>query len=734
MKKSSFSLALIALSCVCASAAPVGFDTPEASSFDRQYFKVHTVRPYQGERPMVAADPLFEGSDLQKDLENQRRELTPSKTFTQINGYDYLNGPDGSTWYYTMTTTTTFEPYYDNPPEYWDYLGDYILHSYTFTVYNQYFERVGVVSDNITLDQSNPKIQETRARDVWIDPVVTRRFFNDDDNYEVMIFHAINCTLVDIADTIERQKEGKGISMYAFANRYYQKVYSLGGEMDENTGMSKPIMQIEGRCVDATNAQAETGGEEWYLTFIEDAYPDFWTYRVSPIDNDYVENVKSLVSPLTTYKAKADGSGIEKLFTYGLGNARVPHDTTDGIYLITKVKDGKAYYIYSQYEKPYFVNPLGGALDESATPDNRFMINAYEVAGGEINHIADTYVPVAYPSIAQKLIYAFYSIGGVTYRDDVDISGALGTPQAPAYIVTEEIAEAANLDGGRRAYKVYDSDGKYRHSLALNVMGMSILGTTSDGPLALFVKRNEDTEDFYFEINSLYKNEKIATISQYNNNDPLTASVALYKKPDGDYEYGFLMSYWAATDENGNDHARVQWFKKDGNKDHIDYINLGRGVERAQVNLTNLSVDPYLYDDDAGREYAVLVSRKYGDFNREEFIIVDDSGKWFGQFSADDGKGNPRLFMIVPGFGDSPNRVMMSYDSGTVDIYDLPFSQSDLYDPAGVERIEAAENAEMSPQAGKAVYFNLQGMPVTGPRPGDILIRRAGSGSEKIKF
>ena len=248
MKKSYKALAVALMA--CAGTMTISASTPQGpdmrSPFDRQHFTVHRCRPYTGEKPMVAADPNFQGSDLQKDLE-ARRGLTPSMSFQQVNGYDYLNGPDGSTWYYTMTTTTTFEPYYDNPPEYWDFLGDYRLHSFVFTIYNQYFEKVGSITDEITLDNSNPKIQENGARDIWIDPVVTQHFFNDDDNYEVMVFHAINCNLVDIADTRERYKDGLGISMYSYVNRYYQKVYSIGGEKDENTGFDKCVMQIEGR-------------------------------------------------------------------------------------------------------------------------------------------------------------------------------------------------------------------------------------------------------------------------------------------------------------------------------------------------------------------------------------------------------------------------------------------------------------------------------------------------------
>ena len=699
------------------------------SLYGRQLFKVHTGRQYKGEVPFVN-EGLFQGSDLQKDLIAAKR-ITPDQTFRSVNGVDYMNGPNGTTWFYTMNLTQS-RVLVKTAEENGGYeLWENVISGFTFSIYNEMYERIGSISDEITLDNSDPRVTEKKAIDIWIDPAVSQHFFNSDDNYEVMVFHAINTILEGIKDSEGLNQP----SQYAYVNRYYQKVYSINGEKDEKTGMDKCIKKIEGRCIDATNVKAGQGEEEFYYTFIKDGVPDFWSYRVDPYDDGYVEHVKSLISPLTVYKTTADGNDIEPLLVYELGNARVPHDTTDGIYLITKVQDGKGYFTFSQYEKPLMVNPLGGALDESLTPDNNLVISAYNLSNGEINKISDTKIPCRYfnPSNGEQLMYAFYSIGNVTYRDDVDISGALGTPEAPAYIVTHEECPAADLNSVTSWYEVYDNQGTFKHFIAEDIENMQILGTTEDGPLALFVKLDE-LEQYHFEINSLYKNEIIADIKQSNGGgyEGLTASCALYRPQDGsDYQYAFVMQYWDPTDANGNDYARVQYLTKDGKKDHIDRINLGQGVQMAQIYMVSSVLNPYLYDDDDAMEYAVLVARTYGDTAREEFIIVDDSGKWYGQFSADDGHGSPRLYDIIPGGGDVPNRLMMMYEDGAVDIYNLPFDQSEAYEPSGVGSIfEDAVSGEATTLA-PARYFNLQGIEVKNPAKGEIFIKQQGDKTVK---
>lgn len=702
------------------------------SLYGRQYYKVHTGRQYDGPVPFI--NPVkYEGSDLQQDL--KARGIKPDHTFRGVNGVDFMNGPNGTTWFYTMNLiqeNVLVKSAEEN--------GGFPLYEkrttmFNFNIYNEMYERVGSVSDKIELDNSNPLIEEVRAIDIWIDPAVSRHFFNSDDNYEVMVFHAINIVRHGIKDNSYDENGNEKISLTAgYGNRYYQKVYSIGGEKDPATGMDKAIMKIEGRCVDATNAKSGQDEEEYYYTFILDGVPDFWNYKVDPFDEEYVNHVNSIISPLTTYKRNAAGDGIEVLKKYELGTARVPHDTTDGIYLITKVQDGKAYFIYSQYEKPLMVNPLGGALDESLTPDNNLIISAYSVSNGQMDFISDTYIKCAMPSTDEKLIYAFYSIGNVTYRDDVDISGALGTPDAPAYIVTHEECPAADLNSVTSWYEVYDNEGTFKHYLAQDIENMSILGTTPDGPLALFVKL-DDLEMYHFEINSLYLNKVVADIPQINGGtyEGLTADCALLKGEDGDYKFGFVMQYWAPTDENGNEKARIQWFTKDGKKDHIDYINLGQKVLRAQINMAPVAMNPYLYDDDPEMEYAVLVSREYGEAAREEFIIVDNTGKWYGQFSEDNGYGAPRLYSLIPGGGGQPNRLMMMYETGMVEIYNLPFSQDEAYEPSGVESIFQEGIAGDDANA-PARFYNLQGIEVAHPNHGEIFIKKQGSTTEKIVY
>lgn len=74
----------------------------------------------------------------------------------------------------------------------------------------------------------------------------------------------------------------------------------------------------------------------------------------------------------------------------------VPGDNNDGIYFISKVHGGRPYFIYSQYEKSFLVDPTGFAQDESATPDNNLVIDVYSWPNNyakELTHESTTKIP-----------------------------------------------------------------------------------------------------------------------------------------------------------------------------------------------------------------------------------------------------------------------------------------------------------------------------------------------------
>lgn len=85
----------------------------------------------------------------------------------------YLDGPNNQTWYYTGDYTYT-----DNQ-----------ISGFRFDFYDATFSKIGSVADNIELQED-----ETRVAQVSVGPAITKKFFNYDNNYEVMIDVVTNTT------------------------------------------------------------------------------------------------------------------------------------------------------------------------------------------------------------------------------------------------------------------------------------------------------------------------------------------------------------------------------------------------------------------------------------------------------------------------------------------------------------------------------------------------------------
>ena len=653
---------------------------------------VRPVRPFRGQRPWGSAT-----AELQARLGAQARTRsaaeapTPSVQFEELSNYDFLEGPDGTTWFYTCD--------YDIEQEIiseW-YTEERIV-GYTFTVYDATFSKVGTIKDRVTLQPG-----ETKVAGAVLDPAVSTTFFNDDARPEAMVYLAMNTS-----------------AEYGNEVRYYNKVYTIGGEQDDE-GNDRSIATLVGRCVDVFNAAVATGGEQWFYTFVQDVYPDLDDYAPDQY-LDYLNAIKTQVTVMTRAEGTAEPTVA---FVKDVYQTRYPGDTTDGIYLITKSEQGTAYFVFSQYEKPYFLDPTGFATDENATEDNSLLIEVYRYAAGAMSAVSTTKIPVEILHVVGEVNYTFYSIGSVAWKDDVDMS-VNGTPEAPAFVVTRDVTKASNLEEVASSYDIYSNDGALVHRLVENSDGMAMMATVEGTqPQALFVHADE-TGQYTFRFVDLYSGEAVLTLAQEHGGDPLTAVCQRVATAEGEYAYVFEMQY-DELDAEGNDVKRLAWIGRDGETVRIDKVNMGPGIMASSVNMYAGCLSPTLYDTDEAMEYAVLVKRMQGDgTTRNEFLVVDDSGDWYVRFSADDGKGSPQMFTIVP--AADRNRLQMVYvtDDRTfnIDVYDLPFA-SDDDNPSGIETVEAVTNLA------EAVYYDLNGRRVFAPKAG-LYVRKSADGVQKV--
>ena len=628
----------------------IGANADSRDSFDGRFKKLlsgeFSQREFRGKKPFTVNDKRLELKNLKSEGMQKVMVDEAAQTFDNIPDYDYLVGPDGSTWYYIAEYQSEFIEH----NEYWT---EEVLGGFTFTIFDSKFNEVGKIHDKITVAPN-----ETRCVEVFPDQSLSARFFNTDDKVEIMVFHAMNTP--------------------EYINHYYYKVYSIGGEKDED-GNDKCIGVYEGGCVDATNVGGTGDDENFYFTFV-----------IDPADRQpelkgqaKVDYINSLTYDLTTYKKATADSEPTVLLEKQIYGTRRSGDTTDGMYLVTKAHNGSLYMAFNQYEKPYLIEPIIVNGDERATPNNSFIIETYKVTGDNADLISTTTIPVEDLDVSEKLYYVFYSIGNVGWSTDIDVTHH-GTADAPAFIVQHTVEEVAT-ESGATSYEIYGNDGKLVRTVAEGTENMILF---NDGlgaePHAMFIKQDV-YGDYQFEFRGLYSGEPVASISQRNGGDPLTASVA--RVPFGDtYKYAFELQNYAFDPDVDETLIRVAWFNADGSKDRIDDINMGHNVAYAMVNMDPAGLRPDIYDDDEGMEYAVLVKRSHGVSARNEFIIVDDNQNLYGDFTADDGRGEPFMFTVLPG---KTNRIMMTYaglanNRFNVDLYDLPFLNPSV---SGVEQI-----------------------------------------------
>lgn len=636
--------------------------------------KIKSVRPYRGKK--VWDINAFNTIPGKERVSPKGYAVTdPADQFTDVRLIDYIEGPDGSVWYYTAE--------YDVDRIEWSewYIQESIK-AYSFDIYDSSFNYIGTVKDKVELREG-----ETGVAHAVLDPTVTLNFFNGDDSPEIMVYLATNTEM--------------------FVNNYYNKVYTIGGEKDAE-GNDVPLMTIEGRCVDAFNAAGPGEPENFYLTFVGSESAD------NEDAADFVEFVKSYYQPITTYGKDVDGNGPVEIITKKIFLVCVPGDTTDGIYFISKPMNGKAYIIYSQYEKPYMIDPTGGAENEEPTPDNSLVNELYVIEGNSARLLSTTKIPVVQIESDENLMYSFYSIGSVAWKNDIDMV-VNGTIEAPAYLVARDVMNAATYEEALSSYEIYGNDGKLIKEIAQDTDGIVVFDNNGEiEPEALFVfavdDPNAELSNYTFKVAGLYTGNTIFEIDQLNGGDPISASCNRIKGADGKYKYGFEMTYYD-KDSEGNEYARVAWFNEDGSMDRIDRINIGQDLMAAMVNMYSDALNPYLYDTDDAMEYAVLVKRIHDNTTRNEFIIADDNGDWFAKFSEEDGKGDPRSFTILPG---EEARLMMVYQESrryNVDIYDLPFLAPAEDPNASIDSIEVggtkviySNNEILAPACNITVY------------------------------
>lgn len=570
--------------------------------------------------------------------------IAPAHSYNSDNMY-FLDAPDGSMWFATVDydkETVALPGGYATE--------DHIL-GYTFTIYDSKFEKIGEIKDRIELQEGESKVAA-----VMPGTTLTRKFFNRDDRYEMMVSVVFN-------------KSDLTQMPYTNSRTF---VYSIGADRDQD-GDDVSIMDIPGYPVAAANAAADAWSEDFFISFFTESAGNVDDY------DDYMAYLETYKSHVTTYTRATYSGGPTVFDNYELANIYLPGDGMEAPFFMSCVKDGKLTFITSRYEKCFFTDPTGMSGDESITPDNHLLVSVRQKQSAwssELSEVASLNMPTT-PSTTEGVLYTFYSVGTLMYDGDIDF-GHYTSDGSAAFVVTQSDYSISEDDNYTNSYHVYDSQGQKLMTIAADTFGYYLMSDLKGyEPQAMFIY--QEGQDYTFDFVDLYSGTTICTIPAQLGGEYVTTSLDRVPTPGG-YSYASSLRY-PETTPDGTYYHKIGWINLNGEMERVDRINVGKNVALAQVYITSDALNPYVIDTDTANEYLFLVKR-YTDSasgssaTQEEFLIgspVSDTPLLTVLPDAE--KGALASVMFIPGANPGLGIVFGKDARYTTDFYSFPLSR-----------------------------------------------------------
>ncbi len=468
---------------------------------------------------------------------------TADSSLPQSDQYGFLYLPDGRIWTYTADITTS---------------GNYYQKA-SFTIYDENNREQGTVSKSF---DSLPE-GATGVNSVQLNPYVTKKFFNIDSNYEVIVFaHAVTPDYTGIV---------------------YNDVFALTTDSVSTT----PLMTIPGNQIEVLNFAENSWTENVYMIFAEEDYDDPSSETMMVNYSVYGKaNYSSLQAPVL-------------LHTFTLDYTYLAQSGEEACTMFMLNHNGKPVYGTAQCEQSFFDLNLSVFEDPQVNPDNYYIITLYDA---DFNQTSQTRIPMEQ---VDGYLYTFYALGGLNYEDDVTY-GQYTSDDQPAFIITRQNYDSSS-DGYYCSYYVYDVDGNIIDTIIEDVEASVDMTDVAgeETQIAFFTPSGSDN---YLATMIDFPSLKVASRFKMMRDD-LTLTTSIDRLPcRGGYEYVTSMQY-GVEDEEGNTYHRIGYLDREGNITKLDSVNLGQNVQYALPYIDASVLSPYLYDTDSQREYTFLVKR-----------------------------------------------------------------------------------------------------------------------------
>lgn len=532
-----------------------------------------------------------------------------------VSSYGFMQGPNGATWTYTASYT------YENNH----------IKGVAINVYDESNEVVGRLSETFVLEET-----DLWVNNVSISPVVTKKFFNFDNNLEVMLF-------VYVAT-----KDYQG--------RYFNNVYSINPEEE-----SKLVCTLPGNLVLSENLSTNPQNDNFVMAFFRDG-----------MVKDTVNGTFEYCYSYDIYEKAGYGTNGPKL----VKTFDIPYDNikalNDPMPLVMVPAGGKMNYFVAKYEKPYFVPETYYENEPTITPNNKFVITQYD---NKFNVLGETVIPME-KDPDSRFLYTFYYLGSLNGKKDV-ILDYNGTGK-PAFIITNDNYETSS-DASVNSYYLYDSEGNLINTIAEHTLGTIYLSDVVGQPTQYAFLTNEDEVESirFVDVPSC---EVVTEIALYNGGDLLSNNVDRVAKGD---TYQYVITLLQGNGQaDGTTVQRVAWFDTNGDLDHYDNLNLGMDVDYAQVYIYAPVLNPRLFYTDDAYEYLVLLKKnKKGTTQKEEVLIVcNNKGEILMEQGEDAEKGGILSMIDVLNVETTPTLLCVYTDGSqfTLNYTSLPLGKTQM--------------------------------------------------------
>lgn len=526
---------------------------------------------------------------------------TPFLSETGLDKLGYLDGPNGEAWFYSVK--------YDMTEIETQGFTERLINGYEIQVYNSTNQLIGSVKDKIKLEEG-----DVRVASVSIDAMVSKKFFNFDDKYELVVNIAMNRPDYTI--------------------RSFSQVYSIGATPDEN-GNTPVVTTLPGYICASVNAGNSSWDENFYIAILtqtgyDESIEDF---------SEYAASNKNII---TVYKKAGYGGGPQEIGKFEVANPNLPGDQMSVPYFIADVRNGKPFFIFQHYEKWFFKNAIGpgtgipGENEEDGMPfeDNNLVVESYSYPGYGSTLIPEKTVKIPADQKCDNpdIKFSYYSIGHLLYTDDLNPDGSSN--------VCIQRYQISDDDNYLTTFVKYNEQGVKEKDIATDIGGLLMMSDIrGHESQVMFVKAGSDGS-YTLDFVNFPSCNKVLTIPANYQNFKLRANVDRFAVGDS-YEYAFQTSQ-SGYDADGNILEKIVWINADGDFSHTDVLNLGKNIAMAQVYIENSALSPYVFDTDENREYMWLVKRyrEVGSSITDTWLyILSSNGSKLFELGPDSEKG-----------------------------------------------------------------------------------------------